>query len=425
MDQTTIPHDIWEKCSRTAEQLMRDLFAHNGNNDVNYRTALNNEQEKPVFRNAICNTFYRLYESANSILTYTPSDLITGDKDPGWQDFGKLLKEEQDSVTRRMPSAKAKWIADNERNHCQLPGCGRAFGVFTRKHHCRLCGEIFCDEHSRREMPVERPLTQAGREPGGVRRNVRVCDSCYESFNSQKISLSLQEDKDADHVYRQLQDRPLEVRPYAVITNELPIICRIQFVVSTGGGMVLFNRLTSSFQSYFFRHPDRKNAFHAYKVFSETFGKGRADGTVIYLRKSSGHQDVREWWDSALAGNKELAGCLETKSIAYGLHNMGNGLWSCDVPIATDQDRELGSYSTSAGELIGNIVGVSFWLAAKEREQLRARQRRRCILADDDLGRFIRQRQDNYRPNLLREAEGQMAGLIERLHPAAFGPMPR
>ncbi|CAI5447150.1 unnamed protein product [Caenorhabditis angaria] len=50
--------------------------------------------------------------------------------------------------------------------------CRSAFSVFTRKHHCRACGQIFCDKCSSRELPLPQ---------FGIEKEVRVCETCYET----------------------------------------------------------------------------------------------------------------------------------------------------------------------------------------------------------------------------------------------------
>ena len=35
-----------------------------------------------------------------------------------------------------------KWMDDQNATHCHC--CNRGFSYFTRKHHCRFCGKIFC-----------------------------------------------------------------------------------------------------------------------------------------------------------------------------------------------------------------------------------------------------------------------------------------
>ena len=70
------------------------------------------------------------------------------------------LKRLQDAV---------RWIPDDCAPVCM--NCGAAFNFFTRRHHCRICGGVFCARCSRKRLP----LLYLGL-PGVVRS--RVCDFC-------------------------------------------------------------------------------------------------------------------------------------------------------------------------------------------------------------------------------------------------------
>ncbi|XP_056269766.1 RUN and FYVE domain-containing protein 2 isoform X1 [Pseudoliparis swirei] len=58
------------------------------------------------------------------------------------------------------------WLKDKEASHCKL--CEKEFSISRRKHHCRNCGEIFCNGCSDNELPLP-----ASPKP------VRVCDTCH------------------------------------------------------------------------------------------------------------------------------------------------------------------------------------------------------------------------------------------------------
>lgn len=70
------------------------------------------------------------------------------------------------------------WIDNSARSKCAL--CNATFGTFTRKHHCRRCGEIVCDKCSGHKKNVAHPaVNPEAKEP--EKQPVRVCDSCYRS----------------------------------------------------------------------------------------------------------------------------------------------------------------------------------------------------------------------------------------------------
>jgi hypothetical protein len=42
------------------------------------------------------------------------------------------------------PDPLFRWVANGESPSCMAPGCGRAFGMLTWRHHCRRCGLLAC-----------------------------------------------------------------------------------------------------------------------------------------------------------------------------------------------------------------------------------------------------------------------------------------
>ena len=95
------------------------------------------------------------------------------------------------------------WIPDDDAERCMGAGCGVVFphssrlhlrsllgglagliggGGFgshaRRRHHCRSCGGVFCDECSRRRAELPHMVQRYGTGP------VRVCDACYEEVDA-------------------------------------------------------------------------------------------------------------------------------------------------------------------------------------------------------------------------------------------------
>lgn len=69
------------------------------------------------------------------------------------------------------------WKPDFESSVCDHATCRRTFNYFTRRHHCRKCGNIFCDTHSAFEIPLDQ---DARYNPRG--QLSRSCAHCYSQF---------------------------------------------------------------------------------------------------------------------------------------------------------------------------------------------------------------------------------------------------
>eukprot|EP00667_Euglena_gracilis_P010532 EG_transcript_10722 len=61
----------------------------------------------------------------------------------------------------------SEWVQDDVVTHCV--SCHAAFSIFNRKHHCRVCGHIFCHFCSAKTLPMPAPSYES----------VRVCDNCH------------------------------------------------------------------------------------------------------------------------------------------------------------------------------------------------------------------------------------------------------
>ncbi|XP_034230366.1 RUN and FYVE domain-containing protein 2-like isoform X4 [Thrips palmi] len=75
------------------------------------------------------------------------------------------LQEEVDNA-RRAGISDATWMRDKEVTHCK--GCDKEFNMTRRKHHCRNCGDIFCNACSDNTMPLP-----------SLPKPARVCDKCH------------------------------------------------------------------------------------------------------------------------------------------------------------------------------------------------------------------------------------------------------
>mmetsp|Transcript_29855 Transcript_29855/g.68998 ORF Transcript_29855/g.68998 Transcript_29855/m.68998 type:complete len:83 (-) Transcript_29855:159-407(-) len=67
-----------------------------------------------------------------------------------------------------VPVLRKTWQPDNEAKNCLK--CKTEFSLFIRKHHCRQCGKIFCEDCSSKTCSIPQM---------DYHKPVRVCDDCF------------------------------------------------------------------------------------------------------------------------------------------------------------------------------------------------------------------------------------------------------
>jgi len=68
-------------------------------------------------------------------------------------------------------------VPDEQSSNCTL--CNASFSIFNRRHHCRLCGILVCNNCSKHRMRV-----------GGKQEPQRVCTRCVEKVSAHRASQS-------------------------------------------------------------------------------------------------------------------------------------------------------------------------------------------------------------------------------------------
>ncbi|XP_068614162.1 RUN and FYVE domain-containing protein 2-like [Brachionichthys hirsutus] len=115
--------------------------------------------------NGLKKEFHRLQDENFQLKT------ICEDQEQALEELGFKLSESKMKIEDIKEANKALqggqvWLKDKEARHCKL--CEKEFSISRRKHHCRNCGEIFCNSCSDNELPLP-----ASPKP------VRVCDTCH------------------------------------------------------------------------------------------------------------------------------------------------------------------------------------------------------------------------------------------------------
>ena len=100
--------------------------------------------------------------------------LSLGAATPGDGRLSGLLEDASASPFRRpralTPSRAPRWVPDAHAASCR--GCFRDFGMLRRRHHCRSCGEVFCDECTKARLMLPHL---------GYDDPVRACEQCVAS----------------------------------------------------------------------------------------------------------------------------------------------------------------------------------------------------------------------------------------------------
>jgi hypothetical protein len=158
-------------------------------------------------------------------------------------------------------------------------------------------------------------------------------------------------------------------------SNKVPL-SRCQFLVSSGGGIVLFNRVRRACQSYIHKGCEgdvTRSVVNQWKVFGEAAGIGRSDSCVLYLAERFDEGRVTQFIDGYLWPNvKDL---VADQFQPMGLHRLRpKPIWAINVPPWPVEHRVLGTLQgESAGALMGSILGRAFEKAQEELAKERPR----------------------------------------------------
>lgn len=98
------------------------------------------------------------------------------------------------------PPTREHWLADSKRSSCHY--CHKLFTFLERKHHCRHCGDIFCQQHLAHWLYLN-SSAQFMIGGGGMGTLSKICDNCLEDYENMIKNPSWKDKKSS----RQVGDR--------------------------------------------------------------------------------------------------------------------------------------------------------------------------------------------------------------------------
>ncbi|XP_047249523.1 1-phosphatidylinositol-3-phosphate 5-kinase FAB1B isoform X3 [Capsicum annuum] len=88
-----------------------------------------------------------------------------------------IVKSWMPRRTEQVSVSRDFWMPDQSCRVCYE--CDSQFTVFNRRHHCRLCGRVFCAKCASNSVPVPNEEPKAGQEDGD---RIRVCNFCFKQW---------------------------------------------------------------------------------------------------------------------------------------------------------------------------------------------------------------------------------------------------
>ena len=128
------------------------MYSNNGITSLDHHLMKKRVPQRPTTQSSIHSTASSIYSAYR-------------------QRFHEMIGNKPDTMTR------SHWVPDSERDSCHE--CHIKFGLIERKHHCRHCGEIFCQRHvmDKIYLNADAEFCQLRQFGGGVL--VKVCHGCF------------------------------------------------------------------------------------------------------------------------------------------------------------------------------------------------------------------------------------------------------
>ncbi|KAI9354488.1 hypothetical protein BD770DRAFT_392451 [Pilaira anomala] len=132
-----------------------------------------NELDTIISVQGVCTTIEPSLIPDRLLASKATDDITSFNQSSVYQHKYSLEITHQDRQTKFKLLEKDEWQKDENVKVCSFKNCNQPFNWFQRKHHCRGCGQIYCNTHSGNRLP----LFSAKETHHPVFS--RVCDKCF------------------------------------------------------------------------------------------------------------------------------------------------------------------------------------------------------------------------------------------------------
>ena len=107
-------------------------------------------------------------------------------KSPSMEDVVDCMSP-PDPINYLTKRTREKWVEDSAVTKCK--SCNSTFRIYRRRHHCKNCGNVYCDSCSKYRSKIPKVIKKIPSRTGGEEKinydtSVRLCFNCYTNFET-------------------------------------------------------------------------------------------------------------------------------------------------------------------------------------------------------------------------------------------------
>lgn len=178
-----------------------------GNNTYCFHRALDLKKTSvTVHNNPSVKNAFEIHGSEKSFIVIAPTQGVQAD-------WVLKISEAKNAIApgSSEQTTAPLWVPDSGSSGCCV--CSKTFGIFTRRHHCRACGKLVCNDHSQKKLlldHIDKTVQQ------------RVCDLCHMSHS--KGTQSSKGGQQASAVVTKAPPTPVVTNPTPVVSTPTPVV---------------------------------------------------------------------------------------------------------------------------------------------------------------------------------------------------------